>query len=104
MDFPTQFETFREWAFHFEGTTRKWMWSGIALLVGYLLGSLVSRILRFVARKLAGLAKHNEADSQPKTADHVMIDILGALIRAAFILVALAIAANLLVGYSLELR
>lgn len=102
MDFPTQFETFREWAFHFEGTTQKWMWSGIALLVGYLLGSLVSRILRFVARKLAGLAKHNEADSQPKTADHVMIDILGALIRAAFILVALAIAANLLVGYSLD--
>jgi hypothetical protein len=42
-------------------------------------------ILRFVARKLAGLAKHNEADPQPKTADHVMIDILGALIRAAFI-------------------
>lgn len=102
MDFQTQFETFREWAFHFEGTTQKWMWSAIAIAVGYLLGSIISRILRFVARKLAGLAKHNEADPQSKTADHVMIDILGALIRAAFLLVALAIAANLLVGYSLD--
>lgn len=102
MDFQTQFDTFREWAFHFEGTTQKWMWSGIAILVGYLLGALISRILRFVARKLAGLAKHTEGDAQPKTADHVMIDILGALIRAAFLLVALAIAANLLVNYSLD--
>jgi small conductance mechanosensitive channel len=102
MDFQTQFETFREWAFHFEGASQKWMWTVIAITVGYLLGSIVSAILRFVARKLAGLAKHNEADPQSKTADHVMIDILGALIRAAFLLVALAISANLLVGYSLD--
>lgn len=102
MDFQTQLETFREWAFHFEGTTQKWMWSAIAIAVGYLLGLILSNILRFVARKLAGLAKHNEGDTQPKTADHVMIDILGALIRASFLLVALAICANLLVGYSLD--
>ncbi|MDP3492546.1 MAG: mechanosensitive ion channel [Hyphomonadaceae bacterium] len=102
MDFQTQFETFRVWAIDFDGTTQRWMWSGIALAIGYLLGAIVSRILRFIARKLAGLAKHKEGDTQPKTADHVMIDILGALIRAAFILVALAIAANLLVGYSLD--
>ena len=102
MDFQTQLETFREWAFHFEGATQKWMWSAIAIAVGYLLGLILSNILRFIARKLAGLAKHNEADAQPKTADHVMIDILGALIRASFLLVALAICANLLVGYSLE--
>lgn len=102
MEFQTQFDTFRAWAFDFDGTTQKWMWSGIAILVGYLLGSIVSRILRFIAHRLAGLSKHKDGDSQPKTADHVMIDILGALIRAAFILVALAIAANLLVGYSLD--
>lgn len=102
MELQTQFDNFREWAFHFEGTTQKWMWSAIAIAVGYLLGSLVSRILRFVARKLAGLAKHTEGDAQPKTADHIMIDILGALIRAAFLLVALAIAANLLFNYSLD--
>jgi len=102
MDFQTQFETFRVWAFDFDGTTQKWMWSGIALVVGYLLGSIVSRILRFIAHRLAGLAKVKDGDTQPKTADHVMIDILGALIRAAFLLVALAIAANLLFGYSLD--
>ncbi len=102
MEFQTQFETFRQWAFDFEGTTQKWMWSALAIMVGYLLGAVLSRILRFIARKLAGLAKHKEGDDQPKTADHVMIDILGALIRAAFLLVALAIAANLLFGYSLD--
>lgn len=102
MEFQTQFDSFREWAFNFDGTTQKWMWSGIAILVGYLLGSIVSRILRFVARKLAGLAKHTDDGTQPKTADHIMIDILGALIRAAFLLVALAIAANLLFNYSLD--
>jgi small-conductance mechanosensitive channel len=102
MDFQTQFETFREWAFHFEGATQKWVWSGIAILVGYLLGSVISRILRFIAHKLAGLGKHVEGSAQPKTADHVMIDILGALIRACFLLVALAIAANLLFNYSLD--
>ena len=102
MDFQTQFDSFRGWAFDLDGTTQKWMWSAIAILVGYLLGSIVSRILRFVARKLAGLAKHTDDDTQPKTADHIMIDILGALIRAAFLLVALAIAANLLFNYSLD--
>ncbi len=102
MDLQQQFETFREWAFHFEGATQKWMWSGIAILVGYLLGAILSRILKFVARKLAGLAKHQEESTEPRTADHVLIDILGALIRASFLLVALALSANLLLGYSLQ--
>ncbi len=102
MDFNEQLLAFRGWAFHFDGPSQRWMWSAIAILVGYGLGALVSRLLRFVARKLAGLAKHTEGDAQPKTADHVMIDILGALIRALFLLVALAIAANLLFGYSLD--
>ena len=82
MDFNQQLSAFREWAFHFDGPSQKWMWSAIAILVGYGLGSIVSRLLRFLARKLAGLAKHKEGDDQLKTADHVMIDILGALIRA----------------------
>lgn len=102
MDFQTQFETFRIWAFDFDGTSQKWMWSGIALVVAYLLGSIVSRILRFIAHRLSGLARHKDGDAQPKTADHIMIDILGALIRAAFLLVALAISANLIFGYSLD--
>lgn len=102
MEFQTQFESFRQWAFDFDGTTQRWMWSAIAIALGYLLGSIVSRILRFIAHRLAGLAKHKEGDAQPKTADHIMIDILGALIRASFLLVALAICANLLFNYSLD--
>ena len=102
MDFNQQLSAFRDWAFHFEGQSQKWMWSAIAILGGYLLGLIVANVLRFVARKLAGLAKHKEGEDQPKTADHVMIDILGALIRASFLLVALAISANLLFNYSLD--
>ena len=102
MEFQTQFETFRQWAFDFEGTTQKWMWSALAIMEGYLLGAVLSRILRFIARKLAGLAKHKEGDDQPKTADHVMIDILGALIRALSLLIACVIVANLLFGYPLQ--
>ncbi len=102
MDFQQQFNEFRNWAFQFDGSAQKWMWSALAILAGYFLGMLVANALRFIARKLAGLAKHHEADNQPKSADHVMIDILGALIRAAFLLVALALAANLMFGYSLD--
>jgi small-conductance mechanosensitive channel len=93
---------FRNWAFNFEGVAQKWMWSAIALFLGYLLGLIVARSLRLAARRLSGLAKRKADDTEPKTADHLMIDILGALVRFAFILVALALAANLLVGYSLD--
>lgn len=102
MEFQQQLNEFRDWAVQFNGPSQKWMWSAIAILVGYLLGALVGRLLKFVARKLAGFSKHSGDDKDPKTADHVMIDILGALIRAAFLLVALALAANLLFGYSLD--
>lgn len=102
MDLQHRLNDFREWAFHFEGATQKWMWSAVAILVGYLLGAIISRVLKFVARKLAGLAKHQAESAEPRTADHVLIDILGALIRASFLLVALALSANLLFGYSLH--
>jgi small conductance mechanosensitive channel len=101
MDFQQQFYEFRDWAFHFHGPTQRWMWSGIAILVAYGLGLIVSAVLRFFAQKLSGLAKRGKGD-EAQNADHLMIDILGLLVRAAFILVALAIAANLLFGYSLD--
>jgi small-conductance mechanosensitive channel len=101
MDLQQQFENFRTWALDFDGVAQKWMWSVLALIAGYFLGLIAARTLRFIARRLSGLAKRKAGDDQPKTADYVMIDILGSLVRAAFILVALAIAANLLVGYGL---
>lgn len=102
MDLQQQLIEFRNWAFHFEGATQKWMWSALALFGGWLLGLIVARSLRFAARRLSGLAKHKAGDTEPKSADHVMIDIFGALVRALFFLVALAVVANLLFGYSLE--
>jgi small-conductance mechanosensitive channel len=102
MDLQQQLTAFRDWAFQFDGITQRWMWSGIAIVAAYLLGVIVSRVLRFAARRLSGLARHKGGDSDaPKTADHVMIDILGAVVRLLFVLVALAIAANLLFGFSL---
>jgi small conductance mechanosensitive channel len=100
MDLQQQLYDFRGWAFQFEGATQKWMWSGIAIILAYALGVIISSALRFSARKLAGLAKRRKEDEE-QTTDHLMIDILGLLVRAAFILIALAISANLLVGYSL---
>lgn len=100
MNFQQQLYEFRNWAFNFEGAAQKWLWSGVAILVGYLLGVIISRALKFAARKLSGLGKKTKDEA--KTADHLMIDILSALVRVAFILVALAIAANLLFGYSLD--
>jgi small conductance mechanosensitive channel len=102
MDLQQQLIEFRTWAFHFEGATQKWMWSVLALLGGYVLGLIAASSLRFAARKLSGLAKRKMDDTEPKSADHVMIDIFGALVRALFFLVALALVANLLFGYSLE--
>ena len=102
MDLQQQLLEFRDWAFHFEGPAQKWMWSVLALLGGWLLGLLAARSLRFAARKLSGLARHRADGAEPKSADHIVIDIFGALVRALFFLVALALVANLLFGYSLE--
>jgi small conductance mechanosensitive channel len=101
MDLQQQLIEFRNWAFNFEGATQEWMWSGIAIIVAYMLGLIVSAVLRFSARRLAGLAKRRKNGQEQASADHLMIDILGLLVRAIFLLIALAIAANLLVGYSL---
>jgi small conductance mechanosensitive channel len=101
MDLNQQLYDFRNSAFHFEGATQKWMWSGIAILVAYLTGVILSRILRFLARKLAGLGRRRDHKDETKTADHLMIDVLVIIVRVSFLLVALALAANLLIGYSL---
>lgn len=92
---------FENWAFHLEYPAQRWMWSAIYLVLGYLFGLIVARTLRFSARKLAGL-KQSKDKSEAKTADHIMIDVLSLLVRTAFMLVALALAANLLLNYNLD--
>lgn len=102
MDFTTQLNEFRVWAFDFNGSTQKWMWSALALIAAYIVGILVSRLLVFIADKISGLRHKKTEGNEAKSADHVMIDILGAIIRLAFLFVAGAFAANLLFGYPLE--
>ena len=56
----------------------------------------------FIANKLSGLRQGKPTEGEQKTADHVMVDILGALIRALSLLIACVIVANLLFGYPLQ--
>src|SRR5262245_47788624 len=101
MDLQQQLIDFRAWALNFDGVAQKWMWSAIALLLAYFLGVIVSWLLRFFALKLIGLAKHRKGEEE-KSADHLLIDMLSALVRVLFVLIAAAVAANLLTGYSLD--
>jgi len=102
MEFQQQLNQFQTWALDFHGPSQKWMWSAVVLLLGYVLGTIVSRLLKFAAGRLSGLRHRQVDDGQPKTADHIIVDIFGALLRAAFFLVACALAANLLFGFPLE--
>jgi small conductance mechanosensitive channel len=102
MDFQQQLYEFRIWSMDFHGPTQKWMWSVIALLAAYVIGFVIARVLRFGAGKLSGLRHRKLADGEQRTADHVMVDILGALIRALCLLIAVVIVANLLFGYPLQ--
>lgn len=101
MDFQQQLLEFQTWAMDFDGAYQRWMWSGVALVAGYLIGLIVARLLVFIAGKLSGL-RHSKTEGEPKTADHVMVDILAAVIRVAILAIAVAIAANLLFSYPLE--
>lgn len=101
MDFQQQFLEFQTWAMDFDGAYQRWMWSAVALVAGYLIGLIVARLLVFIAGKLSGL-RHSKAEGEQKTADHVMVDILAAVIRVAILAIAGAIAANLLFSYPLE--
>ncbi len=102
MEFPQQFSQFQSWAMDFHGPTQKWMWSAIALLAAYLIGIIVSAALRFTAGQLSGLRHRKLEEGQQRTADHIVVDILGALIRATCLLVAATLVANLLFGFPLE--
>lgn len=102
MEFQQQFEAFRVWALDYDGTYQRWMWSALALLIGYLLGIIAARVLVLISSRLSGLRHKKVEGGEEKTADHVMIDIFGMLIRLAFLAFAIAIAANLLFGFPLE--
>ncbi len=102
MDFQQQLYEFQVWAMDVHGPAQKWMWSVIALVLGYVIGLVITRVLSFTANSLAGLRHRKLSEGEQKTADHVMVDILGALIRALSLLIAAVIIANLLFGYPLQ--
>ena len=56
-DFSAWAQEFSAWAFDFSDPTHRAVWAAIAIAVGYLLGLIVAVILRFMARRLAGLRK-----------------------------------------------
>lgn len=102
MDFQQQLYEFRLWASDFHGPTQKWVWSVVALLAAYAIGFVIARALRFLAGQLSGLRHRELKEGEQKTADHIMVDILGAFIRVLCLLIACVIVANLLFGYPLQ--
>lgn len=101
MEFQEQFTQFQTWALDIYGPTQKWAWSAVILVLGYVLGRVISGILRFSANKLAGLRRHKSDDKQPRSADHIMVEIIAALVRAAVFVAAATLVANLIFGFPL---
>ncbi len=102
MDWQTQLDTFREWAFNLDAPGPRAMWAIIAVVGSYIIGGIVSRILRGFFHRLGGLKK--QKDQQPEadqSGDSVMLDIVGSLIRLVFVLGGLAVAADIIGVYDI---
>jgi small-conductance mechanosensitive channel len=91
MDVQQSLYQFRDWAFDLGGTSQKMMWAVIAILLGYLLGFIVSRIVTFAGRRLSGLAHRRRGgtgkDAPPHSADSVVLDLLGSVVKLAGLLI-----------------
>ena len=98
MDLQSSLNQFRDWAFDLSGTSQKMMWAAIAILVGYLIGFVVSKLVTFAGRRLSGLALRNKdepgrAGAPKHSADSVVLDLLGSVVRFAGLLIGVAGAA-----------
>ncbi|MDZ4760332.1 MAG: mechanosensitive ion channel family protein [Alphaproteobacteria bacterium] len=102
MDLQEQLQRVRAWAFNLEQWPQKAMWATLAVIAGYLLGLVIARLLAFAARKIGGLARRGKAEPAARTADHVMIDILGSVTRALILAGSLAVAADILGFYDIR--
>lgn len=103
MDWQAEFERFREWAFDMEGAGPRAMWAIFAVIGSYILGGIVSGVLRVIFHRLSGLKKHKD-EQQPesdKSGDNVMLDIVGSLIRVVFVLGGLALGADIIGVYDI---
>jgi small conductance mechanosensitive channel len=105
MDLQHQLQQARDWAFDLSQWPQKIMWAALILLGGYILGLVAARLLQFAARRIGGLTQRRgkAADAEaPKTADHVMVDILASVIRGLLFIGALAVAADVLGFYDVK--
>lgn len=103
MDWQTELQNFREWAFNMEAAGPRAMWALTAIIGSYFLGGIVSRILRGTFHRLGGLKKHKDHPPESDTSgDNVMLDIVGSLIRVVFVLGGLAVAADIVGIYDIS--
>ena len=98
MDVQQSLNRFRDWAFDLNGASQKMMWAAIAILIGYLVGFILSKMVTFTGRRLSGLAQRRKDDAgkldAPKhSADSVVLDLLGSVVRLAGLLIGVAGAA-----------
>lgn len=103
MDVQDAFLRFRDWAFDLHGTSQKMMWAAAAIILGYILGAVVSRIVTFSGRRLAGLAhrRANGEGADAPSADGVALDLLGSVIRLVGLLAGCGVGAWLF-GFPLD--
>ncbi|MBI1358930.1 MAG: mechanosensitive ion channel [Alphaproteobacteria bacterium] len=93
MDVQETFDAFREWAFDLSHLPQKLMWAGVAIVLGYLVGSILAGILKFTGRRLTGIANRRRHKDEAKSADNILLDIFGSLVRLAGLLAGCAGAA-----------
>ena len=102
MDWQAEFERFREWAFNMDSAGPRAMWALLAVLGSYILGGIVSGILRSIFHRLGGLKKHKDAQPESEASgDNVMLDIVGSMIRVVFVLGGLAVGADIIGVYDI---
>ncbi len=102
MDWQAEFERFRDWAFNMDSPGPRAMWAFVTVVGSYILGGIVSRILRSIFHRLGGLKRRKDAQPESKiSGDNVMLDIVGSLIRVVFVLGGLALAAHIVGIYDI---
>ncbi|MEZ5937500.1 MAG: mechanosensitive ion channel family protein [Hyphomonadaceae bacterium] len=104
MELPPELLEAWAWLSDLSGTPQRLIWSAAALVGAYLLGAIVSSILKSIGRRLSGThkAKANAGNGAQETAaDSVVLDIVSSIIKAFLLLGAVAVIADIFGYYNI---
>lgn len=95
-------EQIRDWLFNLNSPTQKAIWAAVVILLGYVLGVALARILTFTGQRLSGLAHRKDVKAEEKSADHMLFDILGSVIKGLMLVGSVAVAADIIGVFHIE--